>query len=188
MKIFVKRLTPGLRHRDTIGDWGLEIGDWRLKIGGWRLETGDWRLENRRADSLPAAVEMPAPVMTTIRFARPLLISSATAAMLRSESVSGRVSSDTKLEVSWPMLKRRGQREFDACWCRAFFLRPMFATLLAVFWAGEGGAHWQVDRKYGSVRSQKIVDFLFCNDWTGIYLGRLHCFRYLHVGTKYVGT
>lgn len=27
------------------------------------------------------------------------------------------------------MLKRRGQPELEAFWCRAFFLRPMFAKL-----------------------------------------------------------
>jgi hypothetical protein len=77
--------------------------------------------------SLPAAVEMPAPVMTTIRFASPLLINLAMAEMLRSESVSVGVSFDTKLDVSWPIMKLRGQRGFVAFWCRGFLLRPIFA-------------------------------------------------------------
>jgi hypothetical protein len=46
-------------------------------------------------DVLPAAVEMPAPVITTIRLAFPLLIKSATASRLRSDRVRARVSSST---------------------------------------------------------------------------------------------
>lgn len=42
---------------------------------------------------LPAAVEMPAPVITTTRVALPDLMKSATAARLRSDSVRDGVSS-----------------------------------------------------------------------------------------------
>ena len=109
---------------------GAEVGYLNKKLFHKRLIICDFVLENWvRGNSLPAAVDMPAPVMTTIRLARHCLIRSATAAMLRSERVSGLVSSDTRREASWPILKRRDQRELDTFWCRVFFLRPILTRV-----------------------------------------------------------
>ena len=56
---------------------------------------------------LPAAVDMPAPVRTTMRLACPSLMCCATAARLRSDKVCGGVSSSTSSEFCWPILMRQ---------------------------------------------------------------------------------
>ena len=77
---------------------------------------------------LPAAVDIPAPVMTTIRRARPDRMSSATALRLRSERVSGGVSLSTT-EFSWPILRHlaRSERRPFGLSCRRC-RRPMVAA------------------------------------------------------------
>ena len=73
---------------------GAEVGDWKDGEGGCEFWSFFYYL-GVGGGLLPAAVEMPAPVMTTMRRARPDLMCPATAARLRSGRVRGGVSSDT---------------------------------------------------------------------------------------------
>lgn len=97
----------------------------------------------RVSNLLPAAVEMPAPVSTTMFLTPPSLTRSATAARLRSFNVEGGVLGSMGEDCPWPMLRGQKDRERrGSFWCRFFFFsrrRPILTAcvgLVRTVWGG----------------------------------------------------
>lgn len=114
----------------SLGIESLELCDSQMSI--WvELRLGEM-------DLLPAAVEIPAPVKTTMRRASPLLMCSATASKLLSWRVSGGPWESTRVDSSWPILRasQRGTRGPEGLWRWRCF-RPIlmdFSDLLLQRW------------------------------------------------------
>lgn len=83
---------------------------------------------------IPAAVESPAPVKTTIRDAFPSLISFATDSSVRDLRVRlGTLSSSSSCEFSWPILLRRpGLLDFEEAALESRSRRRL--PMVAVVW------------------------------------------------------
>lgn len=100
------------------------------RFSRWRLEyspvLGDLK------SGIPAEVDMPAPVITTIRFARPSWIYSAMPLTSRDERVLGG-SFGSICDCSLPIfLLRLSYRAALACWWRSLWRRPMMAVFVVL--------------------------------------------------------
>jgi hypothetical protein len=72
-------------------------------------------IERGGENLLPAAVEMPAPVKTTILFFGPFCMYSATADSDLSVRDSGGTDSSTMVDSSWPILRRSQRGSLKPC-------------------------------------------------------------------------